>query len=88
MVVPKLHQQPDRDASLMLMESRALGAWVCHCAGELVANHVPFLLDRTRGQRDNVPGSFARVNGGCKQLTSTTSSVVVFRVAKASISPG
>ena len=49
MYVNPLHRLTDREALFALMASHPLGAWVCHGRDGLVANHVPFLLDRSRG---------------------------------------
>ena len=48
MYVNPLHRLTDREALFALMASHPLGAWVCHGQTGLVANHVPFLLDRSK----------------------------------------
>lgn len=63
MYVNPLHRLTDREALFALMASHPLGAWVCHGQTGLVANHVPFLLDRTRGPFGTLIGHVSRANG-------------------------
>ncbi len=88
MFVSKHHQLNDRDAVLALMETHPLGAWVCHAKEGLVANHVPFFLDRTRGPYGTLLGHVARANGVWRVLSPDTPSVVMFQGAQSYITPG
>jgi transcriptional regulator len=89
MYLPKYHQFTDHSAILSLVEAHPLGAWVCQGdGGELIANHVPFLLDRSRGPHGTLMGHVARRNGVWRALTPTTASVVMFSGPQAYISPG
>jgi len=88
MYVSKHHQLQPGEAIFSLVESHPLGAWVCHAQDGLVANHVPFLLDRTRGPHGTLMGHVARANGVWRQLTSTVPSVVMFQGPQAYITPG
>jgi transcriptional regulator len=88
MYLPKYHQFTDHEAMLSLVESHALGAWVCQGDGELVANHVPFFLDRNRGPHGTLMGHVSRANGVWRSLTPATPSVVMFRGPQSYISPG
>jgi transcriptional regulator len=49
MYVNPRHELTDQESLFALMASRPLGAWVCQGREGLIANHVPFLLDRSRG---------------------------------------
>ena len=88
MYLPNYHRFTDRDAILSLIESHALGAWVCHCDGDLVANHLPFFLDRTRGANGTLMGHVSRANGVWRALAADTPSIVMFRGPQSYISPG
>ncbi len=88
MYVSKHHQLNDRDAVFALMETHPLGAWVCQSKEGLVANHVPFFLDRTRGPHGTLMGHVARANSVWRQLASDTPSVVMFQGAQSYITPG
>lgn len=88
MYIPPLHQLDDRDALFSLMASRPLGAWVCLGPAGLVANHLPFLLDRHRGPNGTLIGHVARANTVWRSLGPTVPSVVTFQGPQAYITPG
>lgn len=60
MYVNPLHRLTDRESRFALMTSHPLGAWVCHGGTGLVANHLPFLLDRSRGPFGTLIGHVSR----------------------------
>ncbi len=88
MYVTPLHQLTDRAALFALMESHPLGAWVCHGRDGLVANHVPFLLDRSRGPFGTLIGHVSRANSVGRELASAGPSVVMFQGAQTYVTPG
>lgn len=88
MHVSKHHALDDREAVFGLMEAHPLGAWVCQTASGLVANHVPFLLDRSRGEFGTLVGHVARANPVWRELGAAAPSVVMFQGPQAYISPG
>lgn len=88
MYVSKHHALDDREAIFGLMEAHPLGAWVCQTEGGLVANHVPFLLDRNRGEFGTLVGHVSRANPVWRQLNTAAPSVVMFQGPQAYISPG
>lgn len=88
MYVSKHHQLNEPDAVSKLIESHSLGAWVCHPKEGLVANHIPFFLDRTRGPHGTLIGHVARANSVWRQLCPHTPSVVIFQGAQSYITPG
>lgn len=88
MYVSRHHAPTDPAAIFDLMEAHPLGAWVCQTAGGLVANHVPFLLDRSRGEFGTLVGHVARANPVWRELATAAPSVVVFQGPQAYISPG
>jgi transcriptional regulator len=88
MYVPPRHRVNDRETLFALIASHPLGAWVCQgCAG-LVANHVPFLLDRRRGPHGTLIGHVSRANTVWRELDATGPSVVMFQGPQAYITPG
>lgn len=87
MYASKHHQLQDRDAMHALVESHPLGAWVCHVKDGLIANHIPFFLDRTRGAHGTLMGHVARANTVWRQLLPDTPSVVMFQGAQSYITP-
>jgi len=88
MYVNALHQLTDHETLFSLLSSHPLGAWVCHGHEGLIANHVPFLLDRTRGPFGTLIGHVSRANAVWRELGPTTPSVVMFQGPNAYITPG
>lgn len=88
MYVNPRHRLTDRDTLFALMASHPLGAWVCHGEAGLVANHVPFLLDRSRGPYGTLIGHVSRANKVWRDLGPASSSVVMFQGPQAYITPG
>lgn len=88
MYVNPLHRLTDREVLFSLMASRPLGAWVCHGREGLIANHVPFLLDRDRGPLGTLIGHVSRANAVWRELVDATPSVVMFQGPQAYITPG
>lgn len=88
MYIRKDHRLDDPDAIFALMQARPLGAWVCASAEGLIANHVPFLLDRSRGPLGTLLGHVSRGNPVWRALAGGGQSVVMFQGPDAYISPG
>ncbi|MNC12958.1 Protease synthase and sporulation protein PAI 2 [compost metagenome] len=88
MYISKHHQLNDREVIFTLMASYPLGAWVCAGTGGLVANHVPFYLDRNKGPFGTLIGHVSRANEIWRKLSADTPSVVMFQGPQAYISPG
>lgn len=81
------HRFDDRDAQFALIEEHALGAWVLAGADGLVANHIPFLLDRHRGPHGTLVGHVARANPIWRALAAGTPSLVMFQGPQSYITP-
>ena len=88
MYIPAKHRLADFEALCSLLAAHPLGTWVCQGSGGLIANHVPFLLDRSRGPQGCLIGHVARANPVWRQLGPRTPSVVVFQGPQAYITPG
>ena len=87
MYVSRHHQMPEQAAMLDLIDAHPLGAWVCHAASGLVANHIPFFLDRTRGTFGTLMGHVSRANPVWTLLQADTPSVILFQEAQHYITP-
>lgn len=61
MHLPPCHPFTNREALFGLMDAHPLGTWVCPGTDGLIANHVPFVLDRRRGPHGTVLGHVAGV---------------------------
>jgi transcriptional regulator len=88
MYIRKEHRLDDRDQVFSLIEQQPLGAWVYGGGGTLTVNHVPFLLDRSRGPHGTLLGHVSRANTIWRELDTATSSVVIFQGPQAYVSPG
>jgi transcriptional regulator len=87
MHVPKIHEEKDIAVLHALIQSHPLGAWVTIADGELLANHIPFLLDPTRGEYGTLVGHVARANPVWQTFSRTVESVVMFQGPQAYITP-
>ena len=88
MYVSRHHALTDREAIFSLMETYALGAWVCPGQGSLAANHVPFVLDRDRGPFGTLIGHVARATDVWRALNGEAPSIVIFQGPQAYVTPG
>jgi len=87
MYQPKYHAFDDRDAMQSHIDGHPLGAWVCMAEGGLVANHIPFVLDRGHGPWGRLLGHVSRANPVWRQLENGAPSVVMFMGPQAYITP-
>ena len=87
MHVPKPHEETDIAVLHALVRSHPLGAWVTHGDEELLANHIPFLLDSSRGEHGTLVGHVARANPVWHSFSTTVASVVIFQGAETYITP-
>lgn len=81
------HRLDDTEALHALMAQNPLGAWVCHGPQGLVANHVPFWLDRSRGPLGTLVGHVSRANPVWSVLGPAVPSVVMFQGPQTYITP-
>ena len=87
MYVPKHHEETDLGVLHALIQSHPLGAWVTQDDGELLVNHIPFLLDAERGEHGTLVGHVARANRVWETRSTTVDSVVIFQGAETYITP-
>lgn len=92
MYVPQHFAESDPAALHALMRARPLATWVTQDEGELLVNHLPFLLDAGRGEHGVLSAHVARANPVWRALAgqagaAAAPSVVVFQGAQAYITP-
>jgi len=87
MYLPSHFQETDLTVLHALVRSHPLGAWVTPADGALIVNHIPFLLDASRGEFGTLVGHVARPNPVWKQYSRDVPSVVIFQGAERYISP-
>ena len=83
MYVSKHHALPELGEAQAPIEAYPLGAWVAP-----LANHVPFLLDRSHGKFGTLLGHVSCANPVCKQLLASAPSVVMLQGPQSYITPG
>lgn len=87
MYVPKHNEVLDTALMHDLMRSHPLGAWVTHDDGGLAANHIPFLLDPSRGEFGTLMGHVARANPVWQSFSKSVDSLVIFQGPQAYVTP-
>jgi transcriptional regulator len=85
--LPRHFEEKDIGVLHALQRSHPLGAWVAQTDAGLEVNHLPFLLDATRGEHGTLVGHVARANPIWRSLSGGRGSVVVFQGPEAYISP-
>lgn len=88
MYLPPCHRLDDRAALFDLIDAHPLGTWVCRSAEGLIANHIPFVLDRGAGPNGTLLGHVARANTVWHTWDAAATSVVTFLGPQAYITPG
>jgi transcriptional regulator len=87
MYVPQHFEERDLAVLHALIRSQPLSTWVTHAGGELLVNHIPFLLDPAHGPLGALVGHVARANPVWKSFSREMSSVVVFQGPQTYITP-
>ncbi len=79
----------EKDVATMhaLMREHPLATWVTMGAGGLTADHMPFMVDPSRGPCGTLICHVARANPVWKSLVSGTPSLVIFQGANSYITP-
>jgi len=86
MYVPEHFAEREPAVLHSLIEAHPLGTWVTSAGGQLVVNHLPFLLDAHRGEFGTLTGHVARANEVWK-TAGEAESVVVFQGPETYITP-
>lgn len=87
MYVPAHHEETDISVLHALVRSHPLATWVTQGDGELIANHIPFLLDPARGEFGSLVGHVARANPVWRSFSKTVNSLLVFQGTETYITP-
>lgn len=87
MYVPAHFEEPSRDVLHQLIESHPLGVLVTHGSSGLDANHIPFDLERSKGEHGTLHCHVARNNPVWQDVATGDEVLVVFRAADAYVSP-
>jgi len=87
MYMPTHFEEPDVSVLHALIRSHPLGTWVTLAGGELLVNHIPFLVDASRGEHGTLVGHVARANPVWKSFSKEVPSAVIFQGPEGYISP-
>lgn len=87
MYTPKHHKETDLKVLHRLIMSHPLGTWITRSNEELVANHIPFLLNSTLGDNGTLVGHVARANPVWKSILPEENTLVIFQGAENYITP-
>ena len=87
MYTPKYHALTDIATMHSHIAEHPLGAWVCTAKNQLVANHIPFVLDAQHGSNGRLLGHVSRANPVWRELDGGAPSVVMFMGPHAYITP-
>jgi transcriptional regulator len=85
--LPPHFEETDTAALYALVGACPLATWVVPRQGELLVNHIPFLLDAGRGEHGTLIGHVARANPVWQALAASAPSVAVFMGPQAYVSP-
>jgi transcriptional regulator len=86
MYIPEAFEERDLSVLHALIAAHPLATWVTEAGGQLVVNHIPFVLDTTRRPLGTLLGHVARANTVWK-TTSALESVLVFQGPQSYITP-
>ena len=87
MYLPKIHEETRLDVLHELIRAHSLGTWVSAEETGLNVNHIPFVIDRSRGEFGTLVGHVARANPVWKAPATGLPSVIIFRGPQTYITP-
>ena len=87
MYTPKQNEEARVDVMHALIRAHSLGVWVMMGDGELIANHIPFDIDPTRGEFGTLVGHVARANPIWRMPHSAVPGIVTFQGPQSYITP-
>jgi transcriptional regulator len=87
MYIPPCNAETDLASLQSLIAAHPLGAWVTQSSTGLTANHIPFLIDRSRGPFGCLRAHVARANPIWRELSAGQESLVIFQGPQSYITP-
>jgi transcriptional regulator len=85
--IPSYHEESNLNVQHALIQSHPLATWVTVGANGLIANHIPFILDTSRGKFGTLRAHVSRANTVWKELSSSVPSIVMFQGPQSYITP-
>jgi transcriptional regulator len=87
MYIPAHFREPRVDVLHRLVREHSFGTLVSRLEGELIATHLPFLLDEQRGPHGTLRAHMARANPHWRAFDAEAESMAIFQGPHAYISP-
>ena len=87
MYIPKHFREDRLDVLHRIIEDESFATLVTSTPDGIIATHIPFLLDRSRGPLGTLRGHVARANPHWQHLTNGTETLVIFLGPHAYVSP-
>ncbi|MBL4865908.1 MAG: FMN-binding negative transcriptional regulator [Pseudomonadales bacterium] len=87
MFVPEFNKEKDVKILHSLLKSKPFGSWSSIADGDIVVNHIPFILKENESEFGILEGHVARSNNIWQKFSTELNSVVVFQGDQAYISP-
>lgn len=87
MYLPRVNQENDISVLHDLICAKPFGAWTTLKDGQIEINHLPFVLEKNRGEYGTLVGHIARANQIWKGFSTELDSAVIFQGEHGYISP-
>ena len=87
MYLPSHFEERDIEKLQSAVELHPLATWIVASSQQLAINHIPFLLDKDRGQYGTLAGHVARTNSVWKLLANNHQCAAVFQGEQSYVSP-
>lgn len=88
MYIPEFNEEKDVSILHAHIKAHPLAAWAAMSNGEIVVNHIPFVLHEKKGELGTLLGHVARANPIWKECSTDLDSVIIFQGSQAYITPG
>jgi transcriptional regulator len=85
--IPEANRETRLDVLHQIIRENSFGTLVTHCGGEMVATHLPLLLEAERGPHGTIVGHVARANGQWQAFREGAEVLAIFAGPHAYISP-
>ena len=87
MYLPKKFEEKATETLHTLINNYPFGALIINCDGEIVANHMPFLFEPSRGDFGALNCHVAKANSVWRSMSEDTECLVIFQGPDCYISP-
>jgi len=87
MYIPPFNEEKVLSVLHSLIKSHPFGTWATLAHGEIVVDHIPFVLHETRGEFGTLVGHVAKANPIWHSFATDVESAIVFRGDQAYVTP-